>query len=483
MSSLEFSDLPDSWASTTLDDVVKHGRGRKDPQDHPELPYLGLKHIEEGTMKLSGKAKADEYNSSSVYFQPGDILYGRLRPYLNKVYTATFEGLGSGELIVLIPSNRVYSRYLSYVLNSQSFVRHANHLSTGDRPRVNYNKIKDFEIPLPPVEEQKRIVNKIEELLSKLESGVSELENTEETLNQYKRSVLQNAVEGHITGDWRKNQEGLESADELLQRTADVREKKCGGKYGKLAEPDDIPTDISIPSDWTWTSLSQIGEVSRGKSTHRPRDDPSLFGGEYPFIQTGDVRAASTELNNYEKTYNEEGLDQSRLWPKKTLCITIAANIGETAVLGIEACFPDSVVGFLTDPEYCNVYYIELYFRTIQRDLERYAPATAQKNINLGTLTDLPVPLPPIEEQNEIVQRTHAKMSIINNNMETISDELIRADRLRKSVLNYALQGKLVPQDDNKAAAGHPYENSTTENSGSQLDGQMKLTEVINDVE
>ena len=106
---------------------------------------------------------------------------------------------------------------------------------------------------------------------------------------------------------------------------------------------------------WTISSLSKLGTINRGKSKHRPRNDPSLFGGNYPFIQTADVKHAEFYINVYSETYNEVGLAQSKLWPKNTLCMTIAANIAETALLSFPACFPDSVVGFIEDPEKSDV--------------------------------------------------------------------------------------------------------------------------------
>ena len=95
---------------------------------------------------------------------------------------------------------------------------------------------------------------------------------------------------------------------------------------------------------WEFVTLDQLGDVSRDKSKHRPRNDPALFGGIYPFIQTADVKAANFYVTEYNETYNNRGLDQSKLWSAGTLCITIAANIADTAILGIDACFPDSVM-------------------------------------------------------------------------------------------------------------------------------------------
>ncbi len=109
------------------------------------------------------------------------------------------------------------------------------------------------------------------------------------------------------------------------------------------------------------TRLDELGYVSRGRSRHRPRDDASLYGGDYPFFQTGDIKAANLYLAEYSQTYNEAGLAQSKSWDKGTLCITIAANIAETAILGIPGCFPDSIVGSIPDPDKTDVRFIKYY--------------------------------------------------------------------------------------------------------------------------
>ena len=112
-------------------------------------------------------------------------------------------------------------------------------------------------------------------------------------------------------------------------------------------------------------TLDQLGEVARGRSRHRPRDAAFLYGGPFPFIQTGDVKRAGLYLTEYEQTYSEAGLAQSRLWPAGTLCITIAANIADTAILGIDACFPDSVIGFTADPENADVCFVKYLFDAV----------------------------------------------------------------------------------------------------------------------
>ena len=147
-------------------------------------------------------------------------------------------------------------------------------------------------------------------------------------------------------------------------------------------------------------TLPEIGIFGRGVSKHRPRNDPKLLGGKYPLIQTGDVAAADLYILSYTSTYSDIGLAQSKIWNKGTLCITIAANIAKTAILDFDACFPDSVVGFMANDKTNNVY-IHYWFSFFQRILEEQAPESAQKNINLKVLSELKVICPEKEEQDK----------------------------------------------------------------------------------
>lgn len=139
--------------------------------------------------------------------------------------------------------------------------------------------------------------------------------------------------------------------------------------------------------------LSDLGSLDRGRSQHRPRNAPELLGGPYPLIQTGEVSAAGLYITEYHNTYSEIGLKQSKMWKAGTLCITIAANIAQTAIMTFDACFPDSVVGFVPYDE-VNALYIHYWFSFFQKILEDQAPQVAQKNINLKILSNLNVVVP-----------------------------------------------------------------------------------------
>jgi len=153
-----------------------------------------------------------------------------------------------------------------------------------------------------------------------------------------------------------------------------------------------------------WKTLKEVAiDFGRGKSKHRPRNDPKLYGGDIPLIQTGDIRNAPHVITNYTQTYSEFGLAQSKLWPKGTLCITIAANIAETTILGFDSCFPDSVIGFIANPEKTSSHYVEYLLSSLKAILQSKSTGSAQDNINLATFESLRFPFPPLAEQARIV--------------------------------------------------------------------------------
>ncbi|WP_343607562.1 restriction endonuclease subunit S [Chryseobacterium oranimense] len=173
--------------------------------------------------------------------------------------------------------------------------------------------------------------------------------------------------------------------------------------------------------DWHEFKLNELGKVGRGKSKHRPRNEPSLFGGEYPFIQTGDIKSANFYVTKYSQTYNEKGLAQSKIWKKGTLCITIAANIAETAILGIDACFPDSIIGFIADKNKSDVRFIKYYFDILKIHLQSISQGTTQDNLSQEKLLKFSFTVPKnVEDQERIASVLSAYDDLIENNNERI---------------------------------------------------------------
>ena len=187
---------------------------------------------------------------------------------------------------------------------------------------------------------------------------------------------------------------------------------------------------VTNPKGWKTNLLKNLGELNRGVSKHRPRNDPELLNGSYPLVQTGDVSNADTYIKEYSSTYSEVGLKQSRMWSKGTLCITIAANIAKTGILTFDACFPDSVVGFIPG-EQTNQIYIHHWFSFFQKILEEQAPQSAQKNINLQILGNLSVMLPPLALQNEfaafVEQADKSKFAVLMHRQILLKTALLSA--------------------------------------------------------
>ena len=171
---------------------------------------------------------------------------------------------------------------------------------------------------------------------------------------------------------------------------------------------------------WELKSLDEIGFIRRGKSRHRPRNAEHLYGGEYPFVQTGDIKAANFRINEYSQTYNEAGLAQSKLWKEGTLCITIAANIADTAILGIDACFPDSVIGFVPYEDKSDVRFVKYFFDIFQARMKSIAVGAAQDNLSLEKLLTFKIPTPPLPTQRKIASILSAYDDLIENNLKRI---------------------------------------------------------------
>lgn len=304
----------------------------------------------------------------------------------------------------------IFNKYLYYFLQSPAFFSAFTDLMTGIIGGVGAAKIKSIAMPVPPLAAQERIVAKIEELLP-LVSEYGGVEKRISALNaefpdKLRKSILQQAVQGKLT----ERDPSDEPASELLKHIQMEKSKLIAeGRIKKEKQLPPITEDdcpFEIPNGWEWVRLTDVGEVSRGRSKHRPRNDTILYrDGKHPLIQTGDVARSGGLITSCSASYNDVGLAQSRMWPKGTLCLTIAANIADVGILDFDACFPDSVVGFNAfKPIASNKYFLYMLM-AYKAILDSMATRSAQKNINLETIASLAYPLPPLAEQKRIVAR------------------------------------------------------------------------------
>lgn len=222
----------------------------------------------------------------------------------------------------------------------------------------------------------------------------------------------------------------LDKADSIRQKRK--RSLDLSDRYLKSVFLEMFGNPMNNSKNWNLKKFADVGSLERGISKHRPRNAPELLGGNHPLIQTGDVANSGIYIKTFKSTYSDIGLKQSKKWPKGTLCITIAANIAKTGILDFEACFPDSVVGFIADKNQTNNEFIHFWISFLQEMLEKNAPESAQKNINLQILRNLEVINPPLELQNkfsEIVYKTESlkqKMLLQSQELDTQFQSLMQ---------------------------------------------------------
>jgi type I restriction enzyme M protein len=270
---------------TTLGEVNVPSRARALPSEAPGLPYVGMEHVEAQTMKLLGQGQASDLRSSSVRFSKGDVLYGKMRPYLNKVWLAEFDGLCSAEFLVFPKTEGLISQLFAYRLNSQDFVNFANHQVSGDRPRVDFEKLANFSYLLAPTREQERIVAMLDALLSRVAAGEAAARRALERLKRYHAAVLHAAVTGELTRDWRKTNPphkfgALILTNLLVERRAcwelaELKRLHAAGKaQNKITDPAKLERLISMMETENWAGLDMDvkGEIYEGLLARNAED-------------------------------------------------------------------------------------------------------------------------------------------------------------------------------------------------------------------
>lgn len=200
-------------------------------------------------------------------------------------------------------------------------------------------------------------------------------------------------------------QRAIEAQERIIQTTTELKKALMHKLFteGLRNEPQKQTEIGPIPESWEVVALGEVAKIERGKFSHRPRNEPRFYGGEYPFVQTGDVSNCDGYVRTYTQTLNEDGLAISKMFPSGTILITIAANIGFTGILEFDSACPDSLIG-ITPNENVHVEFLNYYLITQQPEMDRLAPKGTQKNINIQFLKPWPIPLPSVEEQREIAE-------------------------------------------------------------------------------
>ncbi len=346
-----------SWPLVKISDFCQTGSGGTPSRDIPEYYEGDIPWIKSGDLRENIVTSATEFisqeainKSSAKIVSQGAILVAMYGATVGRMALLGIDAATNQAVCNVVPdASKADTKYVYYALLSKvpDFLRSA---IGGAQPNISQGLIRSTEIPLPPLPEQKRIA----------------------------------AILDKADAIRRKRQQAIQLADDFLRAVF----------LDMFGDP------VTNPKGWDLLPFSAVGTLDRGKSRHRPRNDPALLGGAHPLIQTGEVANSRGYIKEHSATYSDLGLAQSKKWDAGTLCITIAANIAKTGILTFPACFPDSVVGFIPN-KHVTVEYVQHWLGFLQKNLEENAPQAAQKNINLEILRALLIPVPPKSEQEK----------------------------------------------------------------------------------
>ena len=350
--------------------------------------------LQVGTIRTESALTVDasQYKISDNFkIQSKDILMALSGATVGKIAVASENDVGTyinQRVAIIRAKDEITADYLKFFFSGAFLDDLLKNAGGAAQPNLSPKQLLLMEIPFPSLAEQRRIA-----------------------------SILDKADELR-----QKRQQGIEKLDQLLQATF----------IDMFGDP------VSNPKKWKLGLLGDLGELDRGVSKHRPRGAPELLGGIHPLIQTGDVARSQGYIRSYTSTYSDSGLAQSKKWMKGTLCITIAANIANTGILTFDACFPDSVVGFLPN-QTSNTEYVQGLFLFFKQILEEKAPQSAQKNINLAILRALEVPIPPKD-----LQEKWSKVALsIEEQKQKLYKQLDIQNQLFSSLQNQTFSGNL----------------------------------------
>lgn len=369
------------------------------------IPFLNAESMNENSVNLSKANFITEEKFLSIKkgrLQQGDLI---LTTRGNGVGQAAFfnqnsqDALINAQLLILRPDEaHIDSAFLYYSFTTPFFKSNLKNFVSGSaQPQLPIKSLRNIEFSYPPLITQRKIAD----ILSSYDRLID---------NNNRRIAL------------------LEESIHLLYKEWFVRSRFPGYESVKVVD--------GIPEGWKFKKLEELGLLGRGKSKHRPRNDPSLYGGKFPFIQTREVKEASLYITNYSQTYNEKGLAQSKLWDAGTLLITIAANIAETAILTFSACFPDSVVGFIANSNQVSAEFIKYSIDTIKVRMRNVSSGAAQENLSLEKIRIFDF-LVPDKETMQLFTRITNPMFLQMKNLLVTNENLRQArDLLLPRLMN-----------------------------------------------
>lgn len=318
---------------------------------------------------------------------------------------------------------------------------------------INRSDLDSVKFPLPPLEEGKLMISKIEELFKESKTARDMLEKIPSILKQFRQVILFKAFKGDLIPQDLND----ESSEELIKKIKNFRKKKweedlkSKGKDPnkfKYEEPEDLEkTGLSgVPYGWVWTTINQICFTSSGGTPLRSKKE--YYGNEIPWVKSGELK--DTIINNTEEMITKIGLDNSsaKIFPKGTVLVAMyGANVGKTGILGIDAATNQAVCAMFNDERILNTEYLFLYLRSKKENLIKKSFGGAQPNISQEVINKLEISLPSINLQIQIVKKIKELFSLIDQIEKSVEEAKNRADKIDQSIRIKTFSGNLVPQN------------------------------------
>lgn len=386
--------------------LLSYEKGKK--ADNTNLEYEGVPYI--GASDLDSCDKATLYTTDTtlpeIICDDVLVLWDGARAGLvgtNKV------GKLSSTVVKLIPDENVVSKKFLYWYYT-AFQQYMYDMVNGTTiPHMNRKFIEDIGFLSWSLDEQSRMSNYLDTKCTQIDTIIAREQSVIEKLQEYNRAIISEAVTKGINSD----REVIDSGVQWIGR---------------------------IPNSWKIIKLKYEADIRRGRFSHRPRNDPDYYDGKYPFIQTGDITASKKYITSYTQTLNERGLKVSTSFPKDTICMSIAANIGDVAILSFDACFPDSIVGIGSKKIEINYLYYAL--KNMKERLLSVATISTQQNINVEILNDEFIALPPVNEQKQISNYLDRKSEAIDRIVYQKKYLIDKLNEYKKSLIYEVVTGK-----------------------------------------
>jgi type I restriction enzyme, S subunit len=482
----EGNGLPKGWLEATLStscEKIQDGTHFSPPQESQKpsgtFPYVTAKNVRPWGMDLDSLTYLEESEHRPIYercdTRKGDVLLVKDGVNAGDACVNTIEGevsLLSSVCMIRPHGDLLDARFLRYYLLSPQAYRSLTGQMTGTAiKRIILAKVRATESPIAPLSEQHRIVEKIDELFSDLDAGVASLERAKGNLKRYRSSVLKSAVEGRLTEEWRKEHPQVEDGQMLLDRILRERREKWEkdqiqkfkekgkeppknweSKYEEPSAPDtsELP---ELPEGWVWATVDQLLVYLRNGYFQSPTKATTGI----PLLRINAVRPMSVDLDEVRYLDEVEGdVDDFYVHNGDLLFTRYNGSVDLLGVAGMvrgctrDTLHPDKLIRVVLGlgsplPEFVE---ISANVGASRKHISGRARTTAgQTGISGSDIREMPIPLPPLAEQEQIVALVEERLSQIDSAEKTIDSELIRSKRLRQSILKRAFEGKLVPQD------------------------------------